>query len=211
MKKFLIAILFLISIHSYGQSLMFNPTFSNSDYNHFKNPIGLEIAYFHPIKKRAQLGISFNQNFFHKTFSYNYSSLNDGKSYDRTVKAKNNISSITLSFEIDLLRKKNSSLFLGPMISLNNLERDELILDVLSEKISNTISASTINKTKPNRLGTGLNFKFHQRLNKQFGIFAKIDPAVIFYRNPDLVGTPDPSIISLTNFGIGINYNFQRK
>lgn len=204
----LIITLICCSIFSNAQSIRLNSSISVSDYNHFKNPIGYEVSYFHPINKRAQIGISFNQSFYRKTFSYLYMSLNDGHAYDRTVKPKNAINSIILALEMDLLRKKKTSLFLGPMISINNLERNELLIDILKEQ--NTINAYTHKETKANKMGAGLKFAFHQRLYKHFWIFGKVDPSLIFYRKPNLVGISDPSIISVTNYGLGLKYNIKK-
>ena len=208
MLFFMLSIGISFPTRSSAQSFLINPAFSKTDYRHFKNLSGYEISYFHLVNKRAQIGISFSQSFFQKPFSYLYWSLNDGHAYDRTVQPKNMVNTLSLAFEVDLFRKKNTSLFLGPMISLNNLERKETIIDILKEK--NTIYAYTLQETKNNKMGVGLKFAFHQKLYKHLWIFGKVDPSVIFYRKPNLLGTSDPSMISVTNYGLGINYNIKK-
>ncbi len=209
--KIIVLIILLIPHQtSHAQELCLAADFSQTSYLHFKRSLGYQIGFGFDDRWGNKTELTFAHRFNHRNFDYVFHSGADGRSYNRQVDPHNQHFTFGVSYLFALYSGKNAGLFLGPSVGLHSFHFDESIVE--RPQHADTVYTFKHVYSEYFNPSVGLQLMYQHMLpGNRITLFVSAAGDVIFYTRFGLVGSPDPSLIGLTRFNLGLRIPLQAK
>jgi len=222
MKNHIILIvLYICPLFIHGQSIEFSGLYSSTQAQEFVNTSGVEAGLSYDFLSRSRISLECCFTSKKTSYSLNYPEIVSGSSipdyyYFNMINSDCSKSSLKLFYGWKLINGSSSSLFIGPVISINYFSLNRNYNETFYNPTNSSVSRREYSKSETfrKRFGKGLfvEFSCNSSIIKKLDLFSRFSFERINYDDEIYLGTVnDPETISSYTVNIGVRYHFVEK